>query len=84
MDSHVIIRVANDAEKAGGCTSALDGTLGTAIGREDCPSRVSGARDTEPGEPPIFAMTAPSGASSVPKTQLNRKAMIAARKNAIQ
>jgi DDE superfamily endonuclease len=54
MASHVIIRVANDAEKAGGCASALDGTLGAAIGREDCPSRASGARDTEPGEPPPF------------------------------
>ena len=32
---------------------------------------------------PLFAMTAPSGASSVPKTRLNRKAIIAARKNAI-
>jgi hypothetical protein len=29
---------------------------------------------------PLFAMTAPSGASSVPKTQLNRKAIIVARK----
>lgn len=33
---------------------------------------------------PLFAMTAPNGASSVPKTQLNRKALIAARKNAIR
>jgi hypothetical protein len=30
--------------------------------------------------PPLFAMTAPNGASSGPKTQLNRKAIIAARK----
>ena len=33
--------------------------------------------------PPLFAMMAPNGASSVPKTRLNRKAIIAARKNAI-
>ena len=32
---------------------------------------------------PLFAMTAPSGASSVPKTRLNRKAIRAARKNPI-
>jgi Helix-turn-helix of DDE superfamily endonuclease len=32
---------------------------------------------------PLFAMTAPSGASNVPKTRLNRKAIIAARKNPI-
>ena len=33
---------------------------------------------------PLFAMTAPSGASSVPKMQLNRKAIIAARKDPIR
>ncbi len=33
--------------------------------------------------PPLFAMTAPNGASSVPKTRLNRKAIIAARKRII-
>ena len=54
MDSHVITRVANDAEKAWGCASALDGALGTAIGREDCPATVSGARDTAPRESPPF------------------------------
>lgn len=32
---------------------------------------------------PLFARTAPSGASSVPKTRLNRKAILAARKNPI-
>lgn len=32
---------------------------------------------------PLFARTAPSGASSVPKTRLNRKAMLAARKTPI-
>jgi len=32
---------------------------------------------------PLFAMTAPSGVSSVPRTQLNRKAIIAARKEPI-
>ena len=30
--------------------------------------------------PPLFAMMAPNGASNVPKTRLNRKAIIAARK----
>jgi Helix-turn-helix of DDE superfamily endonuclease len=34
--------------------------------------------------PPLFAMMAPNGASSVPKTRLNRQAIIAARKNAIR
>src|SRR5256885_8281896 len=34
--------------------------------------------------PPLFAMMVPNGASSVPKTRLNRKAIIAARKNAIR
>jgi DDE superfamily endonuclease len=33
---------------------------------------------------PLFAMMAPSDASRAPKTQMNRKATIAARKNAIQ
>jgi DDE superfamily endonuclease len=32
--------------------------------------------------PPLFAMTAPSDASNVQKTKMNRKAIIAARKNA--
>jgi len=32
---------------------------------------------------PLFATTAPNGASSVPKTRLNRKAIIAARKDPI-
>jgi Helix-turn-helix of DDE superfamily endonuclease len=32
---------------------------------------------------PLFVMTAPSGASSVPKTRLNRKAIIAVRKKPI-
>src|SRR5690349_13129186 len=39
---------------------------------------------TEPegqDSPPLFAMMAPNGASSVPQTRLNRKAIIAARKN---
>jgi Helix-turn-helix of DDE superfamily endonuclease len=36
------------------------------------------------GGPPLFAMMAPNGAFSVPKTRLNRKAIIAARKNAIR
>jgi hypothetical protein len=42
---------------------------------------------TEPegqDSPPLFAMMAPNDASSVPKTRLNRKATIAARKNAIR
>jgi hypothetical protein len=34
--------------------------------------------------PPLFAMTGPSDAFRAPKTQLNRKAAIAARKSAIQ
>jgi hypothetical protein len=32
--------------------------------------------------PPLFAMMEPNGASSVPKMQINKKALIAARKNA--
>lgn len=35
------------------------------------------------GSSPLFAMMAPNGASNDPKTRLNRKAIIAARKNAI-
>ena len=54
MASHVIARFANDAEKAWGCASALDGAIGTAIGREHCPPRTSGARGTEPREQPPF------------------------------
>jgi Helix-turn-helix of DDE superfamily endonuclease len=41
---------------------------------------------SEPGgqAPPLFAMMALNGASSVPKTRRNRKAIIAARKKAIR
>ena len=35
-------------------------------------------------DPPLFAMMAPNGASSVPQTRLNRKAIRAARKKAIR
>jgi hypothetical protein len=54
MASHVIARIANDAQKAWGCASPLDGAIGTAIGGEHCHGRVRGARGTEPGEHPPF------------------------------
>jgi len=55
---------------------------------------VPSAADTASPEPlaqapattpaPLLTMTAPNGASSAPKTQLNRRTVIAARKNAIR
>ena len=47
------------------------------------PREPEGQEAQSQDSPPLFAMMAPNGASSVPKTRLNRKAIIAARKNAI-
>ncbi len=48
------------------------------------PTEPEGQEAQSQDSPPLFAMMAPNGASSVPKTRLNRKAIIAARKNAIR
>src|SRR5258708_6055938 len=48
MDSYLIARLANDAQTAGGCASALDGGLGPAIGTEHCADRTGGARQPSP------------------------------------
>ncbi|GAC1358776.1 MAG: hypothetical protein NVSMB38_42050 [Ktedonobacteraceae bacterium] len=48
------------------------------------PTEPEGQEAQNHDSPPLFAMMAPNGASSVPKTRLNRKAIIAARKNAIR
>src|SRR5712692_1434790 len=48
MDSHVIPRVANDAQKAGGCASAVDGAIGAAIGTERGADKTGGARQPSP------------------------------------
>jgi hypothetical protein len=37
----------------------------------------------DPADPPLFAMMGPNDASSAPKIKMNRKAIIAERKNAI-
>ena len=47
------------------------------------PPEPGGQEAQSQDNPPLFAMMAPNGASSVPKTRLNRKAIIAARKNPI-
>ena len=54
MDSYLIARLANDAQKAGGCASALDGAIGAAIGTEHCVDRSRGARGPEPRRPSPF------------------------------
>ena len=54
MDSYLIARLANDAQKAGGCASALDGAIGAAIGTEHCADRTRGARGPEPRRPSPF------------------------------
>ena len=54
MDSHVIARLANDAENAGGCASALDGAIGAAIGTEPGAGRTAGAREPAPRRPSPF------------------------------
>ena len=48
------------------------------------PTEAEGQEAQSQDGPPLFAMMAPNGASSVPQTRLNRKAIIAARKNAIR
>src|SRR5690349_3327117 len=54
MDPHVIACVANHPQNTGGCTSTLDGALGTAIGTEPRPHRIGGSRGTEPRQRPPF------------------------------
>jgi hypothetical protein len=54
MASHVIARLANDAEKAGGCASAFDGGIGAAIGAEHCAYRTGGARGPKSRQPSPF------------------------------
>ena len=48
MDSYLIARLANDAQKAGGCTSTLNGAIGAAIGPEHGAQRTGGARQPSP------------------------------------
>jgi hypothetical protein len=48
------------------------------------PAEPEGQEAQSQDSPPLFAMMAPNGASSVPKTRLNRKVIIVARKNAIR
>jgi len=48
------------------------------------PTEPEGQEAQSQDSPPLFAMMAPNGASSVPQTRLNRKAIRAARKNAIR
>ena len=80
MDSHLIARFANDAEKAWGCASALDGALGTAIGREDCPPRASGARGTEPREHPPFCHDGTERRIQRPKDSAQQKSHYSGKK----
>jgi hypothetical protein len=69
--------------KLGDAKAALDGALGTGLAESIIPPEPVGQESQSQASLPLFAMTAPSGASSVPKTQLNRKAILSARKNAI-
>src|SRR5260370_13125358 len=54
MDSYLIARLANDAQQAGGCASAIDGAIGAAIGPAHCAERSGGARGPEPRQPSPF------------------------------
>src|SRR5512133_2762555 len=54
MDPHVIACLANDAEKTGSCARTVHGGIGTAIGREPCAHRSSGARSPESRQPSPF------------------------------
>src|SRR5438128_9200848 len=54
MDSYLIARVANDAEKTGRRASTLNGGIGTALGTEPDAYRTSGARGTESRYPSPF------------------------------
>jgi Helix-turn-helix of DDE superfamily endonuclease len=58
--------------------------LGVARGRRGCPRRADGgvADPSRAARLPPFGHEAPSGASSVPRIRLSRRAVIAARKNA--
>lgn len=58
--------------------------LAQRLGESLVPTEPVGQEAHSQDTPPLFAMMAPNGASSVPKTRLNRKATIAARKNAIR
>lgn len=82
MYPYVTARLANDPEKAWGCPSALDGALGPALGTELCAQRASGSPSRQPRPSPLSAMMEPNDASSAPQMQINRPAILAARKNA--
>src|SRR5512142_2045129 len=80
MDSHVLARVANDAEKAWGCASTLDGARGSAIGREPCLPRASGARDTAPREHPPFCQDGTERRIQRPKDSAQQKSHYSGKK----
>src|SRR5438105_3883808 len=54
MDSYLIARFANDAERAGRCSSTVHGGIGTAIGKELGAHRPRWARGTKSRPPSPF------------------------------
>ena len=78
MASHVIARIANDAQKARSM-EPLAQRLAESIVTAESEGPEAQSRESIP----LFVMTALNGASSAPKTRLNRKAILAARKNPI-
>jgi DDE superfamily endonuclease len=80
MDSHVIARLANDAETAGGCASALDGALDAAIGEEPGCPRASGTRGTGPGEHPPFCHDGTERRIQRPKDAAQQKSTYSGKK----
>src|SRR5947209_2049316 len=54
MDPDVTARLANDPEKAWGCTCPLDGAIGPAIGTERCANLATGSRSRQPRPSPPF------------------------------
>lgn len=55
--------------------------LAQRLGLSQVPAEVLDSESLSQGSPPLFAMMEPNDASSAPKMQINKKAILAARKN---
>jgi hypothetical protein len=82
MDPHLIARLANDAEKAWGCASTLDGAPGPAIGTEHSAHRTGRARGSEPRERPPFCHDGTERRIQRPKDAAQQKSHYSGKKRA--
>ena len=56
-------------------------SLAQRLGLDEVPIEPMEPEAVSPASPPLFAMMEPNDAFSAPKTQINKKAILAARKN---